>query len=177
VTVSPFQISPSGVCIGGFGIRESGIKASRHPLEIDCDFEQASQPAESDQLMGAPLLITPERLPSEVKPQIPAGQLALHRLLRAERRQRGQVILRFVRRGRTAIGPGQGGFPESHPAAAFLALSAFALDDDGIEEAGRQPGEAALGVEGAAVGREGRAQVVRGAPAHAESGAGRATDG
>jgi hypothetical protein len=145
VTVSPFQISPSGVLIGGFGIWESGIKAGGQTLEIDCDFEQASEPAEINQIMGAPLLIAVERLMSEVKPQIPAGQVALHRLLRAERRQRGQVILRFVRRGRTAIGPGQGGFPESHPAAAFLALAAFALDDDGIEEARRQPGEAALG--------------------------------
>ena len=123
------------------------------------------------------MLKAPERLPSEVKPQIPAGQLALHRLLRAERRQRGQVILRFVRRGRTAIGPGQGGFPESHPAAAFLALSAFALDDDGIEEARCQPGEPALGAEGAAESSEGGAQVVRGTPADAESGAGCAMDG
>jgi hypothetical protein len=55
-------------------------------------------------------------------------------------------------------------------------VATLALDDDGIEEAGRQPGEPAMGAEGAAEGREGGPQVVRGAPAHAESGAGCATD-
>jgi hypothetical protein len=177
VTVSPFQVSPSGVVIVGLGIRETGIKASRQPPVIQGDFEQASQPAETDQLVGAPLLIAPERHPSEVKPQIPARQLALHGPLRARRGQGGQVIGGIVRRGRTTIGPGQGGLPEGHPAAAGLALATFALDDDRIEEAGRQPGEPAPGAEGAAEGREGGAQVVRGAPAHADSGTGRATDG
>ena len=123
------------------------------------------------------MLMTAERFPSEVKPQIPARQLAVHGALRLRRGQRGQVILRFARRWVTAVGPGQGGFPEGHPTAAVLAVATFALDDDGIEEAGRQTGEPALGAEGAAEGRESGAQVVRSAPAHAESGAGRAPDG
>ena len=123
------------------------------------------------------MLMARERFPSEAKPQIPARQLTLHRPLRARRGQRRQVLLRFVRRRFTAIGPGQGGFPEGHPTAAVLALATFALNDDSIEEAGRQPGEPALGAEGAAEGREGGTQVVRRAPAHAESGAGRAPDG
>ncbi len=130
-----------------------------------------------DQLVGAPLLMTPERFPSEIKPQIPARQLAVHGALRLRRGQRGKVVRRFARRGFTAIGPGQGGFPEGHPAAAILTLATLALNDDGVEEAWRQPGKPALGVEGAAKSREGGAQVVRRAPAHAESGAGRATDG
>jgi hypothetical protein len=127
--------------------------------------------------MGTPLLVTSERFPPEVKPQIPARQLAVHGALRLRRGQRGQVILRFTRRGDTAIGPGQGGFPEGHPTAAIFALTTLALNDDSIEEAGRQPGEPALGAEGAAEGREGGAQVVRGAPAYADSSAGRAPDG
>jgi hypothetical protein len=176
VAVSPFQVSPSGVVIAGFGIQETGINARSQPPEIHCDFEQASQPAEIDQLVRAPLLMAPERLPSESKPEIPARQLALHGLLRARRRQRGQMIRRIARMGFTAIGPGQGGFPEGHPAAAGLALTTFALDDDGIEEAGCQPGEPTLGAKGAAEGREGGTQVVRSAPAHAESDAGRTTD-
>ena len=73
VTVCPFQVSPSGGVIAGFGIREIGSKARGQPPEIHCDFEQASQPAEIDQLVGAPLLMTSERLPSEVKPQSPSA--------------------------------------------------------------------------------------------------------
>jgi len=56
------------ICNPKNGFRETGTTATGQPCEIHGDFEQASQTAEVDQLVGAPLLMAPDGFPSEVEP-------------------------------------------------------------------------------------------------------------
>ncbi len=176
-SISPFEVSPGRVEGTGFGNRPIGIVAAGQPAKIHGDFDQTDQAAEVHQGVGMALLVALHGGPAGAHPEQIGSQFAIHGPLSPKRGQRGEFIVRRVGHGVASIGPGEDRFPFSHPTTAFLTFATFTLDDHGVEETRRQTGEPAMGAKGAAVGDQGVAEVVGGAPKHTHSGTKRTPGG
>src|SRR5215831_10194277 len=94
----------------------------------------------------------------------------IHFPLDARRRQRWLFFGIVVRSTHFAtVGLGKGRFPGCHPAVTFGAVLGLALDHGLVEELRREPGQAAMGAQGASIGGERLVEVARTAPAAAQA--------